>query len=112
MLKMQQIIIFLCDKPVIDIYKLIITLYIPILLVGLNYYIGMKLFAKITNYEINLFIKKVTLIVIVRLIFLLILSLIFYKTGVVYPKLYFILLFLLVFIFKLKEILRINAIKR
>lgn len=95
-----------------NILKVVITLFIPAVIIFINYFIGIAFIKHIFSFPINKLINRFIIITFIRIVVLSLLSILIYKSGYVYSVLFFIWLFVLFFVFKIIEILKINKMKK
>jgi len=94
-----------------DILKLVISLIIPIAIVVINYFIGIAFIRHIFLLPINKLLNRFLIATFIRIVVISLASILIYKSGYIYPVLFFISLFILFFVFKIIEILKINKMK-
>ena len=95
----------------IEPLKLILTLYSPIVIICINHYVGIAIIKFIFNYPINNIISRFLISSAIRTILIVGTAVLIYDAGYVYGVPFFLWLFILFFIFKIVEILKINKMR-
>jgi len=92
----------------IDPLKLVITLYFPLIIISINYYVGIAFIKYIFNLPMDRVINKFLIASIIRIVVVASTSVLMYYIECIYVLPFFIWLFFLYFLFKIIEVLKIN----
>ena len=95
-----------------NLLKFVLTIFIPTVIIIINYFIGIAFVKRIFSYPINKLINIFLIVTFIRIVVISLASILIYKSGYVYSILFFLCLFILFFVFKIIEVLKINKMKK